>query len=311
MASTTTTDPEGPAGIAVVVPHHADPGRLARCLDALAAQDRSGVEVVVVDNDSPGGPPDLSAWPFARLVVERARGAAAARNRGVAETAAPLLLFLDADCVPRPGWLAAARAAAPRAGRVGGHVGVFDETPPPRSGAEAFETVFAFDVARYVGAKGFAVTANLLTTRAAFEATGGFRAGLSEDLDWCRRATGLGHRLTYEPAMSVLHPTRSDWPALRRKWRRLTDEGWGLHRAERAGLDPADPGAAAAPAGAGARLSWAGRALLMPASIPLHLPRLLRSPRLERPGEARRGALTLVRLRLARMAWMLGQALRP
>ena len=307
MASTTTTDP---LRIAIVIPHYADPVRLARCLDALAEQDLAGTEVVVIDNASPEGPPDLSPWPFARLVVEERKGAASARNRGVAETRAPFLLFLDADCVPEPGWLDAARAAAPRAGLVGGHVGVFDETPPPRSGAEAFETVFAFRVEDYVESKSFAVTANLLTTRAIFDEVGGFRDALSEDLDWSRRAVALGHPLSYEPAMSVLHPTRSDWSALRRKWRRLTDEGWGLHRAERAGLDAGDSGAATAPAGAGARLSWAARALLMPASVPLHLPRMLRSGRLGGAGERLRGGLTLTRLRLLRMAWMLRQAAR-
>lgn len=291
--------PATAADIAIVIPHHDDPGRLATCLAALERDGLGGAEVVVVDNASRRPPPPelIAAHPRVRFVTEPERGAAPARNRGVAETIAPNLLFIDADCVPRPGWLAAARAAVGAAELIGGHVGVFDETPPPRSGAEAFEAVFAFDFKTYIEKKGFSGSGNLLTTRAVFEDVGGFRAGVSEDLDWCRRATARGHRLIYRAEMAVMHPSRPDWPALSRKWRRLTDEAYGVHRAARG-------------AGPGARLAWAGRALLMPPSALAHLPRVLRAPALEGPGERARAAGTLIRLRLARMGWMLAQAAR-
>src|SRR6056297_2549598 len=138
------------ARLAVIIPHYDDPDRLARCLGALEPQiaalpEPADVEAVVVDNDSPC---DLTALarthPWARFVRETGRGAAAARNRGVAETAAPALVFLDSDCVPLPDWLATALALAGPDQVVGGRIVTFDETPPPRSGAEAFEAVFAF-----------------------------------------------------------------------------------------------------------------------------------------------------------------------
>lgn len=275
---------------AVVIPHHDDAARLARCLDALMPQVPGDVEVVVVDNASPRAP--RVAHSRARLVVEPAKGAAVARNRGVAETTAPVLLFLDCDCVPDGDWLATALAAARRADVVGGAVTLFDETPPPRSGAQAFETVFAFDNRAYIERKGFSVTANLVTRRAVFDATGPFVPGLSEDLDWCRRAVARGFALAYAPDLRVAHPTRADWPALARKWRRLTDEGFAVNGR-----------------GAGARLRWAAKALAMPLSVAAHAPRVLRHPALS--GAERMRALgTLARLRLARMRWMLGQALR-
>ena len=305
---TTTEDGRPAAGsasgapeIAVIIPHYEDPVRLARCLGALAREDLSGVEVAVVDNASPTAPPPealRAAHPGVRFLEEPEKGAAAARNRGVAETSAPHLLFLDADCVPCPGWIAAARRAIGAAPLVGGHVGTFDETPPPRSGAEAFEAVFAFDFRDYIERKGFSGAGNLLTTRAVFDAVGGFRGGVSEDVEWTRRAVAAGHPLIYRADMAVVHPTRQDWEALERKWRRMTGEMWGLHRQERG-------------PGAGARLRWAGRALLMPASVLAHLPRVLRSDRLASAAERRGAAATLLRLRLARMAWMLRQATSP
>lgn len=288
--------PAGPdipaAGIAVIIPHYNDVARLLRCLEDLFAMPLDGAEIVVVDNASTQSlDPVRQRFPGLRVVTEPQKGAAAARNRGVAETAAPLLLFLDADCRPAPDWLATARAVAGRAELVGGRIDVFDETPPPRSGAEAFETVFAFDCRSYVEQKGFSVTANLLTRRDVFADVGGFVVGLSEDLDWCHRATARGHRLVYEDALRVRHPTRSDWAALRRKWQRLTEEAFALN-----GTAPA------------ARLRWGLRAIAMPASAIAHLPRIATAPALSGPGERAAAAATLLRLRVLRMGWMLRQA---
>ncbi len=285
-----------PPRAAIIIPHYNDPARLERCLDALEPQVRAlpGIEVLVVDNASvPPLPPAVQARrPWLRVFVEPEPGAACARNRGVRESSAPILMFIDADCLPDPDWVETGLAVAERAPLVGGHVHVFDETPPPRSGAEAFEAVFAFDFRTYIEKKGFSGSGNLVTRRAVFDRIGGFRPGLSEDLDWCHRATAAGFGLVYAEELRVGHPARSDWPALARKWRRVNEETWGLR-----GRGP------------GARLRWGARALAMPLSALAHLPKVLRSDRL-RPGTERaRAAATLVRLRLARMAWMLAQAL--
>lgn len=278
-------------GLAVIIPHYDDVARLTRCLAALVPQLGPEVELVIVDNGTPGSLASARAvLPGVAIVTEPAKGAALARNRGVAETRAPVLAFLDSDCVPGPGWIAAARATAARSDGdlFGGRIDVFDETPPPRSGAEAFETVFAFDWQGYIVRKGFTVTANMVTTRAVFEDVGPFINGVSEDLDWCRRATAKGYRLRAAPDLAVGHPSRSDWPELRRKWLRMTREAWMLE----------------APRG---RARWILRALAMPVSAAVHLPKVLASSRLGGLGERLRGAATLVRLRMARMAWMLRQ----
>ena len=87
---------------------------------------------------------------------------------------------------------------------------MFDETPAPRSGAEAFEAVFAFDWRGYIANKGFTVTANMVTCRAVFADVGPFINGVSEDLDWYRRATAKGYRLQAAGDLRVGHPSRSD-----------------------------------------------------------------------------------------------------
>jgi len=281
--------------IAVIIPHRDDAVRLERCLTALVPQlaDRPGLaEAVVVDNASPADPAPLVArFGGIRCVNETTRGAAAARNRGVAETTAPVLAFLDCDCVPAQDWLARCHDVATRGDLVGGRVDTFDETPPPRSGAEAFETVFAFQQQRYIAEKGFSVTANLVTHRAVFDAVGGMAPGLSEDMDWCRRATAQGFRLVYADDLRVAHPTRRDWPALRRKWRRTTDEMYQLNGT-----------------GARARLRWGLRALAVTVSGAAHLPKVWRAAELT-GAERRRAAGMLLRLRAQRGIWMLQQAI--
>lgn len=282
-----------PPQIAIIIPHYNDVVRLERCLSALMKNDLSGCEVLVVDNGSPQPLTEIQdKFPAIRITIEHEKGAAAARNKGVRETQAPLLMFIDADCVPETDWVTVGREVAGKADLIGGRVSVFDETPPPRSGAEAFEAVFAFDFRHYIEVQGFSGTGNLITRREVFEDVGPFRGGVSEDRDWSFRATAKGYRLIYEDRLRVGHPSRQDWLALRNKWRRITQEMFGQSGGS-----------------AKARLKWALKGLLMPISILVHLSRIARSSRISGLRERVRATKTLIRLRLLRMIWMLRQSM--
>lgn len=275
----------------IIIPHYRDMERLDRCLSGLAPQ-VGGLDVIVVDNDSGLDFTAMkAAHPWARFVTEPEKGAAAARNRGVRETTSETLLFIDADCVPTPDWVAQSLAALPKGDVVSGRVDTFDEGSGPRTGAQAFETVFAFRQKDYIEKQGFAVTANLATTRRVFEAVGDFRVGLSEDKDWCQRAVRAGFTLVYVDAMAVSHPTRSDWPALRKKWLRLTEESFALHLAD-----------------GGSRVSWGLRAGAVLLSAMPHSVKVWGSPKLKGVGERARGTMTLFRLRTVRAGWMVRQS---
>lgn len=281
----------------VIIPHFNDVKRLKTCLTSLAQNDTRNVDIVVVDNGSTQSLLPLKEdFPEVRFIVESEKGAAAARNRGVKESTAPFLLFIDADCVAAPDWVRIALEVIPKADLIGGRVDVFDETPAPRSGAEAFETVFAFNFRNYIEVQGFTGAGNLVTRRDVFQDVGGFRTGVSEDRDWSMRAVAKGYRLIYEDTLVVSHPTRSDWPALRHKWKRLTNELFASYQADRG-------------TGLKTRLRWALRGIAMPISALVHIPKVLFSQKLASMGEKIRAIFTLVRLRLLRMMWMLKQAL--
>ncbi|HET6971105.1 MAG TPA: glycosyltransferase [Phenylobacterium sp.] len=264
--------------VSVVVPHYQDLGGLAACLDALGRQDYPAdrFEIVVADNNSPVGEAAVAAVISgrARLTVVTEKGAGMARNGGAKLARGEVFAFTDSDCVPDPGWLTAGVEALDHYDLVGGAMKVSVRDPAAPSPVEAFELVFAFQNEAYVRDKGFTVTANLLCRRDVFEKAGDFRDRVSEDVEWCRRATAAGFRLGYAAGAVVTHPARRDWPELERKLGRMARETFHLTLETPRG-----------------RLRWFLRSLALPASALAHTPQALTSPALG-TAAARWGALT-------------------
>ncbi|NUS10261.1 MAG: glycosyltransferase family 2 protein, partial [Streptomyces sp.] len=104
----------------VVVPAHQEAARIGATLEALAAQRDRDFTLVVVDNASTDGTAEL-AYDFARwapfpvhVLREPDKGVGCAVDTGfryAIRAGATLLARTDADCLPRPGWTAAARDA--------------------------------------------------------------------------------------------------------------------------------------------------------------------------------------------------------
>lgn len=273
--------------VSVIIPHYNDLRGLDRCLAALARQTYPAdlVEIVVVDNCSPQGARAVEGCVAgrARLILSETRGAGPTRNAGVAASSAPVLAFIDSDCVPEPQWLAAGIAALDWHDIVGGAVKVTVGHEGPLSPAEAYEMCFAFNMEAYVRRKGFTGTGNLFTARDVFEDAGPFSAGVSEDIEWCRRATAKGHRLGYAADAAVTHPARRTWEELRRKWLRTQSELYSLR-------PPSLPN----------RLRWLARSWAMPLSIIAHAPSIWSSERLTTARDRRAALAGLVQLRLWR-----------
>lgn len=90
-------------------------GRLERCLAALAASAGPDCEVIVVGNgvDPSSHVSILASAGLAGVVLGLAdnQGPSPARNIAAVRAAGPLLLFLDDDAIPEPGWVEAHRSA--------------------------------------------------------------------------------------------------------------------------------------------------------------------------------------------------------
>lgn len=278
--------------VSVVVPHWNDLPRLARCLETLEAQSlaRAAYEIIVADNMTPGGLGDLAErFPAVTFVEARERGAACARNAGLAVARGDAIAFIDADCEAHPDWLREGLASLDDAELCGGAVDVTIARVGAPSPVESFEKAFAFHQRDYVERKGFSVTANLFARAEAARAVGPFTNGVAEDKEWCERAGALGFRLVFNANAIVRHPARTTWRELVAKWDRLIRERWN-GRDRRGGL---------------ARVQWAALAVATALSAGPHLAVVAASPRLDGPRERLAAAATLTRIRVWRAGRML------
>lgn len=275
--------------VSVIIPHFRDLGGLDLCLRGLESQTFSAddFEVIVADNNSPEGEAVVAEVIAgrARLTVISDKGAGPARNGGVALARGDILAFIDSDCVPEADWLVEGLAALPAYDFVGGRVMVLVADPARMTGAEAFERVFAFDFKTYITKKGFTGAGNLFCSRAVFDRVGGFRVGVSEDVEWSHRARGMGFRLGYAPRAIVGHPARRNWDELWGKWRRLNAETYGLYRERRAG-----------------KVKWLARSLALPLSAVLHTPKVFASDQLNTSSQRLAAMGTLFKLRWRRLS---------
>lgn len=234
--------------VTVVIPVHDDRERLNACLDALAGQqDAPTHEILVVDNGSTDGPAAVvEGRAQVQLLSEPKRGSYAARNTGLRHARGEILAFTDADCVPRPDWLARGVEtldADPGLDLVAGRIHLF----PSRAGrftiAETFEAVYGFRQEDYVRERHYGATANLFARRRVLERIGPFDDGPKSggDKEWCQRAHAAGLRIGYSPDTVIGHPMRRTLKELggktRRTWRGELDRGaYRVHLGLRAHL---------------------------------------------------------------------------
>jgi glycosyltransferase involved in cell wall biosynthesis len=96
--------------VSVIVPVR-DDERVFECLDSVfkAAPPGGSPQVIVVDNGSrPAFRQRLARLAERAIILDEPEpGAFAARNRGLASADGEAIFFTDADCLVRPGWLAA------------------------------------------------------------------------------------------------------------------------------------------------------------------------------------------------------------
>ena len=97
--------------ISIIVPCYNEENNIGSCLDSLIEQDYDDVfEIFVVDNDSQDGSQKIISrysqlHSSIKFFIEKKRGTAAARNRGIRHARYEHIAFIDADCVAPLNWL--------------------------------------------------------------------------------------------------------------------------------------------------------------------------------------------------------------
>lgn len=209
---------------------------LERCLTSLAACPDPGCEIIVVDNASSDGSPDMVRQQFAhvRLIASDSNlGFVKANNRGVAASAGRYILLLNPDtevlgeALPS---MVTYMDEHPDVGTLGPKLLFPDgQVQPSRRRFPTLATAFLESTMLqhwfprnpvlqryYVQDKGdneeqdvdWLVGACLLIRREAWEQVGPLDENVfmySEELDWCRRAKTAGWRVVYVPWATVVH----------------------------------------------------------------------------------------------------------
>lgn len=94
--------------ISVIIPAYNAENLISECLEALLNQtvDTSRYEILVVDDGSVDNTSAVvRSFKNIRLIMQENKGPAAARNEGARNARGNLILFTDADCIPRKNWI--------------------------------------------------------------------------------------------------------------------------------------------------------------------------------------------------------------
>ena len=162
--------------ISVVVPTRNSARTLAACLSSLRTQTHPDVEVIVIDNDSSDGTPDIAAR-LADIVENRGPERSAQRNRGAVLSTGEVVVFIDSDMVLEPGVIAAV------AGVLEAEPDVSAVVIPERSFGDGFlSQCRVLEKSLYVG--NVDVEAPRAFRREDFDRIGGWNEELTAAEDW-------------------------------------------------------------------------------------------------------------------------------
>lgn len=199
------------------------------CIDALSCQTlrQDYFEIIIVNND-PDHLPDAShiRSPQFRYITESKPGSYAARNAGINAARGSILVFTDSDCIPSAGWLDGMWKAFEddsEVSLVAGAIEIFEGENGNPNIVEMYELCMGLPQRRYVR-NGSAATANLAVRKEVFDLVGLFDdARLSGgDMEFTKRATTYGLKMSYHENCLIYHPARSRWGDIAQKTRRTT-----------------------------------------------------------------------------------------
>jgi GT2 family glycosyltransferase len=230
-----------PPAASIVVPTVGRVAYLEVTLDSLVSQDAGEpYEVLVVDDSAGDGSRQSCERRGVRCVSHAERqGANAARNTGLRETSAELVLFVDDDVAAPPGWLRAYLEAAgrhPDAEAFGGPIRPRLEGPAPRACGREEPPITTLDLGPEDREAEAVWSANMMVRRSAVERIGDFDEAMmpgGDEHEWLERLRARGGRIVYVAAAGLDHRRAGDDARLRSLARAAYARGRAVRRWDR------------------------------------------------------------------------------
>lgn len=228
--------------VSVIVPIYNGEADLPALLAALRSQTypQNQVEYLLVDNGSrdrtlewlqaAAQDQDMQIRPLQEATIQSSY---AARNLGIRQAQADILVFTDADCRPEPTWLEMLVPAFsnPQIGLVAGEIKALCGQTLLEQYAERQETLSQKHTIAHPFCP-YGQTANLAIRRAALQEAGLFRPHLTTggDADLCWRILRqTAWQLHFAETAIVRHRHRATLPELQRQWQRYGRSNRYLH----------------------------------------------------------------------------------
>ena len=212
--------------VSVVVCTYNGSRNIRGCLEGLSRLNYSNFEVIVVDDGSTDGTPDIVSECDVRLIRTENRGLSSARNTGMRAATGDIVAYIDDDAYPDAHWLmylAATFGSTKHAGVGGPNIAPPDDGPIADCVANApggpMHVLLSDREAEHIPGCNMAFRTECL------EAIGGFDPQFrvaGDDVDVCWRLRECGWTLGFHPAAVVWHHRRN---SVRAYWKQ--QRGYG------------------------------------------------------------------------------------
>jgi glycosyltransferase involved in cell wall biosynthesis len=200
--------------VTVVVPTRGREAYLEVALDSLCRQrTRAEYELLVVDDGATDASPEVAERMGVRVVRHgEPRSLNAARNTGIRESRAPLVVFVDDDIRAPEVWLEALLegvAGHPEAEAFGGPIRARFEGSTPRGCGREDPPITTLDLGPHDREAEMVWGANFAVRRSAVERIGPFDESIvrphGDEEEWLERLTAAGGRIQYIAAAGLDH----------------------------------------------------------------------------------------------------------
>lgn len=200
----------------VIIPAYNASRTISQCLTALHRQSLSqdAYEIIVVDDGSADETPEIIKQFPVRCIRQKNQGPATARNRGAYEARGEIILFTDADCVPRSNWIEEMLRpfSDPEVTAVKGAYRTNQKSLAAKFAQVEFEE--RFTMLEKVPSIDMVDTYSAAYRKSVFLSLGGFDPSFpvanNEDTELSYKMSKAGHRMVFNPLAIVYHLNHPD-----------------------------------------------------------------------------------------------------